>query len=69
MSNSTPTEVDARPDKLRMVDAEDISIPTMGTGSCKLCSCPGFVPSQGGATCVNQNAQGGTCNHYVYEHN
>lgn len=41
----------------------------MGTGSCKLCDCPVFVPSSGGKTCINQNSAGGTCNHYESEHN
>lgn len=41
---------------------------TMGTGSCKLCSCLYFVPSGGWSVCGNQNSVGGTCNHYDWEH-
>lgn len=40
-----------------------------GTGKCKLCDCPKFSPSPGGATCINHNSAGGTCNHYKTEHN
>jgi len=40
----------------------------MGYGPCTLCSCPGWDPSSGGRTCINLNAEGGTCNHYFSEH-
>ena len=40
-----------------------------GAGNCKLYSCPSFVPSQGGRTCITRNAEGGTCNYYEFEHN
>jgi len=43
--------------------------PNMGTGSCTLCDCQGFIPSSGGRTCINLNSAGGTCNHYLEEHN
>lgn len=44
--------------------------PKMGTGSCRLCDCPGFIPaSSPGRTCINRNSAGGTCNHYESEHN
>lgn len=43
--------------------------PKMGTGSCKLCDCPGFSPSTTNRSCINRNSAGGTCNHWESEHN
>lgn len=40
-----------------------------GTGSCTLCDCPQFIPSQGGTICINRNSTGGTCAHRDSEHN
>jgi hypothetical protein len=41
----------------------------MGTGRCRLCSCPAYNPMIGGTQCINRNAEGGTCNHRYEEHN
>lgn len=46
--------------------------PKMGTGSCTICDCSEFMPGTGTGddpTCINENSEGGTCNHYKSEHN
>jgi hypothetical protein len=48
--------------------SEDEKRITMGSGACTLCDCPSFVASGAGSICANQNSQGGTCNHWDYEH-
>ena len=40
-----------------------------GTGSCTICDCKEFIPSQGGEICQNRNSSGGTCTHRKSEHN
>jgi hypothetical protein len=61
---------DFRGQALRMDPVlENDKQPIMGTGSCKICDCPSFVASGAGNICGNQNSQGGTCNHWDYEHN
>jgi hypothetical protein len=49
--------------------SEDDRRLVMGTGACTICDCPSFVASGGGNICGNQNSEGGTCNHWDYEHN
>jgi hypothetical protein len=52
------------------VPLQSLSGESMGQGSCKLCDCPSFIPGASpGQICVNQNSEGGTCNHWDHEHN
>jgi hypothetical protein len=43
--------------------------PRMGAGPCTLCDCPSFEGQTADSTiCINQNSEGGTCNHWMNEH-